>query len=574
MITSLTKDTQELCDADIKTAVELKDIGKKYPLAKNINKGTSSEFKEFWALERASLKVYKKEVLGIIGRNGAGKTTLLNIIVGILPASSGSIYTSGKVLGLFNLGVGFQDELTGRENIFLNGAILGATRKELNGRLDSIIEFSELGDFINMPLGTYSQGMRLRLGFSIIANMDFDILVIDEVLAVGDSLFQDKCFKRLMDFKRAGKALVITSQSMELIERLSDRAALLDHGRLLFCGEPIAAIGRYKSLLNSEKFFVGPVKKENKLITNTKKWADDISQWGKKFGTKDVEIDSVEFINRFGFKTNRIKTQAPLKIRVRFTVKNRVKDAHFGVAIFRNDGVYCYGPNTEFDGLKIPELKSGKGWFQIRYKKLLLAPGEYRVSIAIWDKNETVAFDYHNGCYVLRVTGYENIGNELLNMPVRGAGIVKRKSFFICQQAHRQQADTNQIKIESIKLYDAQGEEKRIFFAGQAARLLIKFSDVKINGKCRLAAAIFRSDDICCQDIVINSIRDRKLALYFPKLSLLPGEYKISVGIWHNLECKFLRYQDNICHFGIIFDRQYHGTGLLEHKWKTRTDNE
>lgn len=173
--------------------VELIAIGKKYPLVSSPE--SQKDWGDFWALKDTNLKIEAGQTIGIIGRNGAGKTTLLNIIAGVLAPSAGSISVKGRVVALFNLGCGFQDELSGKENIFLNGAVLGASRRELNEKLDSIIEFSELGDFVNMPLGSYSQGMRLRLGFSIAANLEFDILIIDEVLAVGDALFQHKCFE-------------------------------------------------------------------------------------------------------------------------------------------------------------------------------------------------------------------------------------------------------------------------------------------------------------------------------------------------------------------------------------------
>lgn len=233
--------------------MQLCSVGKKYPFTKQ----HVSPLKDFWALKGVSLDVYQGEIAGMIGRNGAGKTTLLNIMARVLYPTEGEVFSNGKVLGLFNLGVGFQDELTGRGNIFLNGSLLGATKREIEDRLNSIVEFSELGDFINMPLGTYSQGMRLRLGFSIVVNLEFDILVIDEVLAVGDVLFQNKCFERLMDFKREGKTLVITNQSLDLIERLCDRVILLDHGKALFQGDVVEGISRYRFLLNTEKFFVG-----------------------------------------------------------------------------------------------------------------------------------------------------------------------------------------------------------------------------------------------------------------------------------------------------------------------------
>ncbi len=233
--------------------MQLCSVGKRYPFAKQ----HLSPLKDFWALKDVSLDVYEGEIVGIIGRNGAGKTTLLNIMARVLFPTEGDVYSNGKVLGLFNLGVGFQDELTGKGNIFLNGSLLGATKREIEDRLNSIVEFSELGDFIHMPLGTYSQGMRLRLGFSIVVNLEFDILVIDEVLAVGDMLFQNKCFERLMDFKREGKTLVITNQSLDLMERLCDRIILLDHGKALFQGDVVQGINRYRILLNTEKFFVG-----------------------------------------------------------------------------------------------------------------------------------------------------------------------------------------------------------------------------------------------------------------------------------------------------------------------------
>ncbi|HTZ11610.1 MAG TPA: ABC transporter ATP-binding protein, partial [Candidatus Margulisiibacteriota bacterium] len=331
MIISPTNTKEREPDIVDRNAVELRSIGKKYQF---LDKAPQQPYKdspgEFWALRGISFDLSKGKILGVIGRNGSGKTTLLNIIAGTLSPTQGGVKANGRVLGLFNLGVGFQDELTGKENIFLNGSILGATKEELDSRLRYIIEFSELGDFINMPLGTYSQGMRLRLGFSIIANLDCDILVIDEILAVGDLLFQSKCFEKLMEFKRLGRTLIISSQSVELIERLCDTVILLGHGEALFFGDPLEAINRYRRLLNTDNFFVGPAKKQIRLVENTKKWVDDTSNWGQELGTKEVNIDKVEFINRFGWKCSKIKSGEPLKIRVNFTAKNKIKEPHFG----------------------------------------------------------------------------------------------------------------------------------------------------------------------------------------------------------------------------------------------------
>jgi lipopolysaccharide transport system ATP-binding protein len=545
-------------------AVELRDISKKYYYIKGVN----PDFKDFWALKDISFNISEGRIFGIIGRNGAGKTTLLSIIAGVLSATKGEVLLNGRVLKLFNLGVGFQDELTGRENIFLNGAILGATKKEIENRLSSIIEFSEIGNFIDMPIGSYSQGMRLRLGFSIVANLDFDILAIDEVLAVGDALFQSKCYERLMDFKRMGKTLIITCQDMAMVERLCDEAALIDHGRLLFQGKSKEAIDKYRALLNKEQFFVGPESKRVTFVENTKKWADDTSEWGKKIGTKEVIIDSVKIINKYGFRHSRIKTGEPLKIRVDFTVKNNIKEPHFGIAIFREDGVYCYGPNTKFDGYNISEIKHGKGYFILKYEKLLLAPGNYRVSVAIWDKNETVAFDYHNGYYKLMVIGCINRNNGLLNIPFKFRYMKNKTASFMnpcfCTVPSKNTAMT-------IKLFNSSECEKNRFITDEAVRFdIIQRVDKDMPNGSYLWLGIYRDDGICCQTISAPYRKKKKAVIFFPKLPLLPGFYKISVGIY-NKSCKmFLIKHADICHFQMVFDKQDHGTVYLKHKWNLK----
>jgi ABC-type polysaccharide/polyol phosphate transport system ATPase subunit len=496
-------------------AVILKSIGKKYPVMKAPHKGVYLE--DFWALKDIDLDIDTGQTMGIIGRNGAGKTTLLNVIAGVLSPTKGELSINGRVVGLFNIGVGFQDELSGKENIFLNAAILGADRREIEAKSDSIIEFSELGNFINMPLGSYSQGMRLRLGFSIIANLDFDVLVIDEVLAVGDALFQNKCFERLIDLKRRGKTLIITTQGMELIDRLCDKAILLDHGSLLFNGEALEAITRYRNLLSTEKFFVGlPQQGKANLVENTKKWADNISDWGKKFGGKEVVIETVEFINKFGFRRNEVKSRDPLKIKVTFNVRDKVYNPHFGIAIFRNDGVYCYGPNTGYDGYNIHELKPGKGHFTLEYRSLLLAPGEYRVSVAVWDKNEKIAYDYHNAFYKLIVKGYENIRKELLNIPY------------------------------IIRPSNSEDLKSKTFVTNQPLT-------IKIDGSLEL----YRDDGILCQCIKAPVRHKNKYYAYFPKMPLLPGKYFAKNGLGD--------YP-----FNFIFNKQDHGTVYMDHKWNIK----
>jgi lipopolysaccharide transport system ATP-binding protein len=549
--------------------VKAECVGKKYPLTRGSHAGAP----DFWALKDVSFETAPGQVLGIIGRNGAGKTTLLNILAGVLSPTEGKVSVRGRILGLFNLGVGFQDELSGRENLFLNGAILGADRQELERKLDAIIDFSELGEFIDMPLGTYSQGMRLRLGFSIVTHLDFDVLAIDEVLAVGDALFQSKCYERLMDFKRAGKTLILTAQAMDLVERLCDRIMLLDHGRLVFSGKAADAIHQYRALLKTEQFYVGSSKMTSGIIENTQKWVKDISEWGKKLGTRESMITSVDLINRWGFKCRAVKSRQPLKIRVSFHARNLIKEPHFGIAIFRNDGVYCYGPNTAFDRHLITEIRPGPGWIELKYKELLLAPGEYKISVAIWDKKETLPFDYHSGCYDLKVLG-SNAAGELLKIPCKVNGRPSMPGEMIPAFGGRKDTDRGEIegmgfKIASAKWVDAHGVSKDVLRTREAATLKIDVLDtMSRKEESYLWAGLFREDDVYCQGFVAPLRGGQCYNFVFRELPLLPGGYKISVGAWSAPAQKFLELWDNAVSFKMVFDKEDHGTVYLKHDWK------
>jgi len=518
-------------------AVLLSAAGKCFRVHRSPAARLSARPEALWALKGITLNVKEGSVTGIIGRNGAGKTTLMNIIAGVMQPDEGSISSSGKVIGLFNLGVGFQDELSGRDNIYLNGAILGAGRKELDERIADILAFSELGEFIDMPLGSYSQGMRLRLGFSIITNLDFDVLVLDEVLAVGDVLFQDKCFKRLMDLKHVGKTLVISTQDLALVERLCDSAALLDHGEMLFCGAPAEAVNRYRALLSSERFYVGPVPKTKTLVENTKKWADDISLWGTRRGTKEAVIDRVQFLNRWGFSVSKISSGSPLTVRVDFRAEKDLHDPHFGIAFFRDDGVYCYGPNTKFDGYRIPLVPAGKGSFMLLIPRFWLAAGAYKVSVAIWDRDEALAYDYHEGCYSIAVAGAMDPDRPLFYSPCTFTSLTAREG------SHR-----------PITMLDGRGICSDLFYTNNPLAILVRHEGLVFNYEPIIS--IMRDDGICCQKIAL-CMRDKHLRVYFPRLMLLPGRYE--------LRCGSAR-----CGFRVVSDRFDHGTVYMEHSWAWR----
>ena len=206
---------------------------------------------EFWALRDVNFAVRKGENLGIIGENGSGKSTTLKLISGVLIPTEGKIAVDGKISALLELGAGFHPDLIGKENIFLNGSILGFSRREMNSKLDSIIEFSGLSNFIDVPLKHYSAGMCVRLGFAIAIHVDFDILLIDEVLTVGDQSFQEKCLDKIMCFKRQGKTIVFVSHNLGTVEAICDRVLLLDKGRIESQGESGAVTSAYLDMLKA-----------------------------------------------------------------------------------------------------------------------------------------------------------------------------------------------------------------------------------------------------------------------------------------------------------------------------------
>lgn len=215
----------------------------------NLPKAIKHTKKRFTALENVSFEVYRGECFGIIGKNGAGKSTLLGLAAGVLKPDKGKIVVRGRIFPLLELGAGFHPELTGRENIILNGILLGMTKSEVLRKIDEIIEFSELGEFVDQPLRTYSSGMVARLGFSVIAHLDPEILLVDEILAVGDINFQKKCMEKIMDFRKNGVTILLVSHNLEQVEKLCDRAMWIDEHKVKIIGDPKEVCKAYRENL-------------------------------------------------------------------------------------------------------------------------------------------------------------------------------------------------------------------------------------------------------------------------------------------------------------------------------------
>lgn len=341
----------------------------------------------FWALKDVSFNIKKGEILGIIGPNGAGKTTILNLLAGIMKSTRGNINIKGRVSALIALGAGFHPDLTGRENIYLNGAIMGLKKREIDRKLDSIIEFAELKSFIDTPVKRYSSGMYVRLGFAVAAHIEPEILLIDEVLAVGDISFQQKCIRHISRLKEQGVAFLFVSHCMETIQEICDEVLFLAEGEVRLRGAPPEAVREYKNYaFDRSKFLEGPIP----LGKGTRK------------GTFEAEIESVDLLNGNGEKASVFKTEEKMIIRWNYLAHNKILNPIFGIMIYTQEGVCCYGANTGFDGYAISSIE-GRGIVELEIPRLDLLSGIYLLTVGIIEKNRLIFYDLHNKSYQFRV---------------------------------------------------------------------------------------------------------------------------------------------------------------------------
>lgn len=353
------------------------------------------EEREFWALRNVSFEIPKGITLGIIGSNGSGKSTLLKLIAGIHRPTSGGVATDGRISALIELGAGFHPEFTGRENIFINGIILGLTRKQIQQRLEDIIQFSELEDFIDSPVKTYSSGMYMRLAFAIAVTVDPDILLIDEILAVGDASFQKKCQNRINTFKADGKTIVIVTHDLSALERYCERVLWLDHGELRAYGEVQSVMQMYlEHVANQQR---ANLLDEHELDTS----GQSKSLRRKRWGSREVELNSVEMFNGSKTPCYLYKTGDKMTIEMLYKAYRPVYDPVFGVGIFRDDDTYCYGTNTHIENITIPRIE-GEGKVRFCIDHLDLTEGKYLLDVAVHEKDGT-PYDYQTRAYSFEV---------------------------------------------------------------------------------------------------------------------------------------------------------------------------
>jgi lipopolysaccharide transport system ATP-binding protein len=338
-----------------------------------------------WAVKDVSFTVDEGEVVGIIGRNGAGKSTLLKLLSKITYPTTGAIRVNGRVSSLLEVGTGFHEELTGRENVFLNGSILGMKKREIVARLDQIVEFSGVERFIDTPMKRYSSGMKLRLGFAVAAHLEPDVLFVDEVLAVGDADFQKKCLDAMDNMRTGGRTVLFVSHNMAAIENLCHRVIWIDAGEIRRDGATKDVIHQYLS-----------------SFAQTQATGYDLTRIESRGGNGAVRFTGIEFFDGDGNATNLVRSGEPLRARLRYHAREDVHGPHFGFQIYANTGTLVTTLSTWANRVDVLNLPQGDGEVSLEIPSLNLMPSRYYISLWIMAVGN-VKYDILDHCVALDV---------------------------------------------------------------------------------------------------------------------------------------------------------------------------
>jgi lipopolysaccharide transport system ATP-binding protein len=371
-------------------------------------------------LTEVSFVVQQGSTYGVIGRNGSGKSTALKLVAGITKPSSGTVRVSGRVSALIELGAGFHPEISGRENVYINGIMLGLTRREVQRRFDDIVEFAEMREFIDAPVKTYSSGMYMRLGFAVAIHVDPDVLLVDEVLAVGDEGFTHKCLDKFAEFRRRGKTILLVTHSLSLVERFCDEALWLDRGRARQHGDPRRVVDAYLTSVeeSEEKLLAAttakavaaadaPVDGKEAAVASTTAESgenqplDMFKAVEGRWGSREIEITEVTLADGAGQPSFVFHSGDPMSVHLKVIAQAPATDFVFGVSLFNADGVCCYGTNTYLEEL-ISERLEGTAEATFAIANLDLVEGTYKLDVAV-HKRDGYPYDYHRLLYTFRV---------------------------------------------------------------------------------------------------------------------------------------------------------------------------
>ncbi|MBR1571640.1 MAG: ABC transporter ATP-binding protein [Lachnospiraceae bacterium] len=421
-------------------AIRVKNVSKVYKLFEGnkdrvldaLSLSKKKRYKEHYALNNMNFDIARGETVGIIGTNGAGKSTILKIITGVLSPTDGEVEINGRISALLELGAGFNMEYTGIENIYLNGTMIGFTKEEIDERLDDILAFADIGDFVYQPVKTYSSGMFVRLAFAVAINIDPEILIVDEALSVGDVFFQAKCYKKFEDFKKMGKTILFVSHDLTSIARYCDKVILLDHGRKLDEGTPKEMVGLYKRILagknpsargvmvSDESGVVSSdsvgndstIEAQNqsgdseRTANNEILWKTnyDINPNVDEYGNGEAEIIDFAVMDDLGDCSNNIVKGSSFTIKSKVRFNNDVVDPIFTYTIKNIHGTAITGTNTMFERVSVGTAKAGETYVASFEQEMNLQGGEYLLSISCTGYKEGELIVYHRLYDVINIT--------------------------------------------------------------------------------------------------------------------------------------------------------------------------
>ncbi|HET9077723.1 MAG TPA: ABC transporter ATP-binding protein [Acidimicrobiales bacterium] len=367
-----------------RVVVEADNVSKKFRLVHERNhslkatimRGRRVVSEDFWALRGVSLQIREGETFGLIGENGSGKSTMLKCLTRILTPNEGSVRVEGKVSALLELGAGFHPELSGRENVYLNGAILGLSQNELKKRFDEIVDFAGVGAFIDEPVKNYSSGMYVRLGFSVAINVDPDVLFVDEVLAVGDEAFQRKCNDKFRELSEAGKTIVLVSHGLAGVEFMCDRVAWFSHGEVLQVGPARDVVMAYSASVQ-----------EGRHIDET---------GHLRWGSGEIRVTGVYWLDQDGGQTARLRSGAPARLRLLYETSQAVARPVFSVKITTDEGLEVTTATSRDVGC-LPEKLEGHGHVDLTFDRLPLLKGIYHLTVSATDMSRIHEYDVRAG---------------------------------------------------------------------------------------------------------------------------------------------------------------------------------
>jgi len=365
-------------------------------LKSTLLRGRRARYDEFWALKGVDFEIPFGSTFGIIGSNGSGKSTLLKCLAGILSPDKGSVSCNGRMAALLELGAGFHPDLSGRENIYLNGAILGMTRSEIDRKLEEIIDFSGLEKFVDTPVKNYSSGMVVRLGFAVATNVDPEILIIDEVLAVGDESFQHRCHEKIESFRQEGRTIILVSHGLMQVAQLCSTVAWLEKGVIQEIGPSYEVIGKYAG----QSHDAAP-KIEGEI--------------GERWGSHEAEITRAEFVNADGVPVHVLKTGEPISLQIDYTAHMPIKEPVFGIRITHLHGTNVWGSNTKRMGFQ-PATLNNSGTITLNIPELPILAGTYDLTIALTDQHETYEYDHWERRVRFDVVQYNSFDEGLIQI--------------------------------------------------------------------------------------------------------------------------------------------------------------